>query len=180
MIVSQWSQLQGPHQKSSHSFGVIDIFQLGHPKLAFLVLLGNAFKTIVPLLIAKSQGVGSGNLAWLIVAITLGHMFPIFFHFRGGQGIATTLSGLLIVSWPIGLLTITAWIIVFICFQYASLASLASILSMLFLTLCLGPIKTHTPIALLAGLLLTRHSQNWVRLWTGCESKIQIAKYFHS
>jgi glycerol-3-phosphate acyltransferase PlsY len=177
ILLSRWSGLPDPREQGSGNPGASNLLRLGHKRLALLVLLGDSLKAIIPLLIARSQGFSEGQLAWLMVAACLGHMFPIFFHLHGGKGVATALGGLLVVSWPIACLAISIWVVVFTVFRYAALASLAAVSGVLISTALFSPPTIHMPIALMAGILLARHSSNWVRLWKGTESKIQASDH---
>jgi acyl phosphate:glycerol-3-phosphate acyltransferase len=177
ILLSRWCGLPDPREKGSRNPGASNILRLGHKRLALLVLVGDGLKAIIPLLLAKSQGFGEEQLAWLAVAACLGHMFPIFFHLRGGKGIATALGGLLVVSWPVATIAISIWGVTFLICHYAALASLVAVSGVLISTALFCPPVTHMPIALMVGILLARHSSNWARLWKGTESKIQATDH---
>ncbi len=174
VLISRWSNLPDPRQQGSSNPGASNVLRLGHQKLALLVLISDSVKAIIPLSIAKAQGFGEAQLAWLVVAACLGHMFPIFFHLRGGEGIATALGGLLVVSWPIACLASSVWVGVFILGRYAALASLAAIITTLVSVALLSPLTLHMPIAFMGGILFARHSANWARIWKGTESKVHL------
>lgn len=177
VILSRWTGLSDPRNQGSGNPGASNILRLGHRKLAILVLIGDSLKAIIPLAMAKTQGFSDAQLAWLVVASCLGHMFPIYFHLRGGKGIATALGGLVMVSWPIALIAIGVWVGVFTLCRYASLASLAAIISTLISTILLSHPGIHIPITLLSGLLIARHMSNWTRLWKGTELPIRSSDH---
>jgi glycerol-3-phosphate acyltransferase PlsY len=177
ILISRWTGLPAPKEQSSLNPGAGNLVRLGHKRLALLVLLGDSMKAIIPLWIAKSLGFSEGQLAWLVFVACLGHMFPIFFHLRGGKGVATALGGLLVVSWPVAGIALGIWFSVFIVCRYAALASLAAISSVLFSAGLLCPTTTHMPIALIVGILLASHSSNWTRLWKGTEPRIHISDH---
>jgi glycerol-3-phosphate acyltransferase PlsY len=174
VLISRWTDLPDPRQEGSKNPGASNILRLGHQRLALLVLLGDSLKAIIPLSIAKSQGFNEAQLAWLVVVACLGHIFPVFFHLRGGKGVATALGGLLVVSWPIACIAAAVWVGTFILCRYASLASLIAITTTLISASLISSPTTHMPIAFMAGILLARHSNNWARLLKGTESKIHL------
>lgn len=173
VLFSRWMGFPDPRTQGSRNPGASNVLRLGHQKLAIFVLSGDSLKSIIPLSIAKAQGLNDSQLAWLVFVACMGHMFPLFFHLKGGKGIATAFGGLLVVTWPNALLGIGSWIGTFMLSGYASIASLLAIITVLISTALFSSVSLHTPIALLAGLLIARHSSNWSRLWKGTESSIK-------
>jgi glycerol-3-phosphate acyltransferase PlsY len=111
-------------------------------------------------------------LALIALAAFLGHLYPLFFRFQGGKGVATTLGCLLALSWPTGLLTLCTWLFVAFIFRYSSLAAmLSALLAPAYLFYFQG-FYSALIIALISALLLYRHRSNIVRLFQGDEGKI--------
>jgi glycerol-3-phosphate acyltransferase PlsY len=177
VLASHWAQLPDPRTQGSGNPGASNVFRLGHRKLAIFVLIGDSLKSIIPLTFAKAQGFSEAYLAWLLVAACVGHIFPIFFNLRGGKGIATALGGLLVLSWPTACVAIGTWLGVFLLCRYAALASLAAIMSSLAIVIWFGSPAIQTPITLLSGLLIARHSSNWTRLWKGTEPRVDSSDH---
>lgn len=169
VILSQFIGLPDPRLQGSSNPGVSNVLRSGQKKLALAVLIGDSFKAILPLLLAKNLGIEVSALSWLAAFACLGHMFPIFFQFQGGRGVATAWGGLLVVSWPIALLGALIWLTIFALSQYASLASIGAALGVLGVSLWLLPSGTHSAIGVMVLFLICRHYPNLRRLWRGIE-----------
>jgi acyl phosphate:glycerol-3-phosphate acyltransferase len=175
IILCRLKGLPDPRQQGSGNPGASNIFRLGHKRLAALVLLGDSLKAILPLFLAKwfIYQVNISALAWMGVAVCLGHFFPIFFKFQGGKGVATALGSLLIISWPLALLALLIWLLLFQLFHYAALASMGAALGTIVGAYCFLPLSTCYPISLLAILVILRHWANIIRLWRRAELRVE-------
>lgn len=112
----------------------------------------------------------------MALAAFLGHLFPVFFGFKGGKGVATAIGGILVVSWPLALATIATWLVVAMVFRYSSLAAItAAALAPVYGYWLLAP-GNYLPVLLMSILLLIRHQKNIKNLWTGKEGKIGAKK----
>ena len=186
VIVSKAFGLNDPRTYGSGNPGATNVLRSGSKKAAAVTLLLDALKGFVPVLLVKvfgpQFGLGEGTLALVAIAAFLGHLFPVFFQFKGGKGVATALGVLLGISGWLGLFVLLTWLAVAVISRYSSLSALiASIAAPVYYVLLDGSLWTAEKPLLLAiiamsALLLWRHAQNIGRLLKGQESKIGSKK----
>lgn len=175
VIVCKACSLPDPRLKGSKNPGATNVLRLAGKKYALLVLLVDFFKGLIPLIIAKLFGAGQITLGFTVLAAVLGHMYPIFFKFKGGKGVATALGALLGLNFILGTVVIATWLLVARFYSYSSLASLLSIgLSPLYSLLFLQNPETFIPLFILVILITYKHRSNITRLMDGEEPKINI------
>lgn len=164
--------LPDPRSQGSGNPGATNVLRMAGKKLAIVVLVADVLKGVIAVLFAKIIGIPADLLAWVALAAFLGHLFPIFFGFKGGKGVATAIGGIFVVSWPLGLALIITWLLVAVIFRYSSLASIvATVLAPLYSYWLVSP-GNYLPIILMCLLLLIRHHKNIHNLWLGKEDKI--------
>ncbi len=172
IITCKIMKLPDPRNEGSGNPGATNVLRLGGKKAAIITLVGDMLKGVLPVLAAKWYGLDTIGLSLVAFAAFLGHLYPIFFRFQGGKGVATAFGCLVALSWPVGLSLAMSWLIVAALFRYSSLAAL--------LTALLAPFYTwyftnliYTLTACIIGLLLIyRHRKNIRNLLAGKESKI--------
>ena len=182
VIVSRVMGLNDPRTYGSGNPGATNVLRSGSKAAAAVTLLLDALKGLVPVLLVKlfgeHFGLGDNTLALVALAAFLGHLYPVFFGFKGGKGVATALGVLLGISGWLGLATALTWLIIAVFFRYSSLAALvASIFAPVYYVLCSGIVwNAETPITVaivvMAMLLIWRHRENIQRLMAGKESKL--------
>lgn len=177
VIVCRLMGLPDPRQQGSHNPGATNVLRIGGKKAAFLTLLGDMLKGVIPVLLAKWLGLGPISLSVVAFAAFFGHLYPIFFGFIGGKGVATAIGCTLALSLPVGIAWLITWAAVALVWRYSSLASLLAAL--------LAPAYawwfTHEKAYVIALFFMTlflyyRHHENLCRLWKGTESKIGSKK----
>jgi glycerol-3-phosphate acyltransferase PlsY len=174
IIVCRLLSLPDPRGEGSGNPGATNVLRIGGKKAAAITLIGDMLKGLVPVLIAKFLGADITVQALVAVAAFLGHLYPVFFGFRGGKGVATALGVLLGLHWPVGLLTIATWLVIAKVFNISSLAALLSILVTPLYIWLLIPEKSLIYAMLFMGtLLFWRHRSNIRNLLDGSEGKIQ-------
>ena len=181
VIVSRVMGLNDPRTYGSGNPGATNVLRSGSKAAAAVTLLLDALKGLVPVLLVKvfgeRFGLGDSTVALVALAAFLGHLYPVFFNFKGGKGVATALGVLLGISGWLGLATALTWLIIAVFFRYSSLAALvASIFAPVYYVLCNGIVwNAETPITaaivVMAMLLIWRHRENIQRLIAGKESK---------
>ena len=172
IIVCKLAKLADPREQGSGNAGATNVLRYGGKKLAALVMLIDLLKGVIPVVIARFVSIHGCSLSLIAAVTVLGHIYPIFFRFQGGKGIATTLGAILALSWTVGLIVILTWLIVAIVFQFSSLASLVSIILLpLYLLLWSNP-QYILPMFLLTLIVIYRHRTNIQRLLKGEEPKI--------
>jgi glycerol-3-phosphate acyltransferase PlsY len=177
VVVSKVMGLADPRTFGSKNPGATNVLRTGNKAAALATLLGDALKGTVAVLLAyyfqDSLGFSQGDVAMIGVAAFIGHLFPIFFGFEGGKGVATALGVLFALNWILGLATAVTWVVIAYFFRYSSLASLVASAFAVFYNLFLfGPDAQAAAILVMAGLLFYRHKQNIANLMAGKESKI--------
>ena len=182
VIVSRVMGLNDPRTYGSGNPGATNVLRSGSKAAAAVTLLLDAVKGWLPVVLVKWFGVdfglGDNTVALVALAAFLGHLYPVFFGFQGGKGVATALGVLLGISGWLGLATALTWLIVAVFFRYSSLAALiASIFAPVYYVLCSGIVwNAETPITaaivVMAMLLIWRHRENIQRLMAGKESKL--------
>lgn len=186
VIVSRGFGLSDPRTYGSGNPGATNVLRSGSKKAAAVTLLLDALKGFVPVLLVKvfgpQFGLEEGTLALVAIAAFLGHLFPVFFQFKGGKGVATALGVLLGIGGWLGLFVLLTWLAVAVISRYSSLSALiASIAAPVYYVLLDGSLwSAEKPLTLaiiaMSALLLWRHAQNIGRLLKGQESKIGSKK----
>jgi glycerol-3-phosphate acyltransferase PlsY len=177
VIVSRVMGLADPRSYGSGNPGATNVLRSGNRWAAILTLAFDVLKGYVPVLLAlvfaPRFGFGEGTVALVGLAAFLGHLWPVFFGFRGGKGVATAAGVLLALNPWLGAATLITWLVIAAFFRYSSLASIAAALfAPLYQVLFWGAGPTALAIGAMSLLLLWRHAGNFERLIAGKESKI--------
>jgi glycerol-3-phosphate acyltransferase PlsY len=177
VILSRVFGLADPRSYGSRNPGATNVLRSGHRAAAILTLVFDALKGYLPvllaLLFAQRFGLGETTVAFVGLAAFLGHLWPVFFRFEGGKGVATAAGVLLGFNPVLGALTLLTWVIIAAFFRYSSLASIVSAVFAPFYQLLIweaSPIALA--IAVMSLLLIWRHSGNIRKLLAGTESKL--------
>ena len=177
IIVCKLMGLPDPRTEGSRNPGATNVARLGGKKAAALTLAGDMLKGLVPVLIARALHADPGILAATALAAFLGHLYPVFFGFQGGKGVATALGVIYGLHWPVGLLTTGIWLVMALVFRYSSLAALTAILlTPLGFIWLLPEMPIVIAMVVLAVLLFWRHRSNIANLMSGEEGKISFGK----
>ena len=186
VIVSRSMGLNDPRTYGSKNPGATNVLRSGSKAAAIVTLLLDAFKGWLPVVLVKwfgaDYGLGDGTVAMVGLAAFLGHLFPVFFRFAGGKGVATALGVLVGISWMLGLATGGTWLIIAYFFRYSSLASLVAALFApvyyVFGGSVVWPLDRSIVVStvIMSGLLIWRHAENISRLIKGTESKLGSKK----
>ena len=173
IIVCKIIGLPDPRTQGSRNPGATNVLRIGGKKAAMITLLGDMLKGFIPVLAAQWYGLDSTGLALVTFAAFIGHLFPIFFRFEGGKGVATALGCLLALSWPTGLAWIGTWLLMAVLFRYSSLAALtASLLTPAYIWYFTHNWPFTITLTIMSIILIVRHRSNIQKLWRGEESKI--------
>ncbi len=177
VVMSRAFGLSDPRTYGSKNPGATNVLRSGSKKAAIATLVGDAAKGWLAVWLAvkfgPQYGLDDGGIALVAIAVFLGHLWPVFFKFVGGKGVATALGVLLGINVWLGLATLATWLIVAYAFRYSSLAALiASIFAPFYYGLLFGADEILFAVAAMSALLLWRHSSNIGNLMAGKESKI--------
>ena len=181
VIVSKFYGLDDPRSYGSGNPGATNVLRSGRKKAAALTLLGDALKGLVAVLLARwlqsHFGLADEVVAAVAIAVLAGHMWPLFFGFKGGKGVATALGVLLALSWPVALICAAVWLVMAFGLKISSLAALtATVISPLAAMFLVQQPSWQAAIAVIAALVLLRHRSNIQNLLSGKESKIGSGK----
>lgn len=127
IIVCRTFGLPDPREEGSKNPGATNVLRLGGKQYGIMVMVFDALKGILPVILAKLLSAEPVTVAFTALAAVVGHMYPVFFHFRGGKGVATTIGALLAFHFVIGVMVAATWLLVANFWRYSSLASIASI-----------------------------------------------------
>ena len=177
VLDSRLMGLDDPRAYGSGNPGATNVLRSGNKKAAILTLLMDALKGFVPvwLVVAFGEpyGLGEGSAALVGLAAFLGHLWPVFFGFKGGKGVATGAGLLLGLNPLLGVATLLSWVMVAYFTRYSSLAAIvAAVFAPFYQWLIWGFGPTTMVCAVLAALLVWRHSGNIRKLVDGTESRI--------
>lgn len=174
VITSRLSNKPDPRTQGSGNPGFTNMLRTSSKWLALFVLVGDAIKGALPVLLAYHFNVDSSLLSLIALLAVIGHMYPIYFSFRGGKGVATTLGAIIALSWPVGLALLITWVTVALLFRYSSLASLSSIVLLPVYIVLFANREFILPMLLLTVLVIFRHRLNIKRLLKGDETKLSL------
>jgi glycerol-3-phosphate acyltransferase PlsY len=173
IILCRLAGLPDPREKGSGNPGATNVLRYGGKKLAALVLAGDALKGLLPVLLAQALGAGTWIIGATALAAFLGHLYPVFFGFRGGKGVATAFGAFFGLSWPMGLAICITWLVMALLFRYSSLAALtATALSPIYLWFFTHSLPLLLACVFIVVLLFWRHRSNIRNLVNGEERKI--------
>ncbi len=172
VLVCRLNGLPDPRTQGSKNPGATNVLRLGGGFCAAQVLLVDVLKGTIPVYGSYFLQVEPVWLGVIAIAACLGHIYPIFFGFKGGKGVATAFGAVAPISPGFALLLIITWGLTFLVFRYSSVAAIV--------TAVLAPIYTHwldnrftIPMVMLCTLIIVRHRANIVRLWQGEEGKLK-------
>jgi glycerol-3-phosphate acyltransferase PlsY len=174
IIVCKLMGLPDPRLQGSKNPGATNVLRYGGKKAAAITLLGDALKGFLPVLAAKLLGQGHGNLEIIAMAAFFGHLYPVFFQFKGGKGVATALGVFLAMSLPVALSMLVTWLVMAFVFNISSLAALtAACLAPVFVWFWEPNMAFIMMSIVLSGVLIWRHRSNIKNLIKGLEGKIK-------
>ncbi|HEX8594071.1 MAG TPA: glycerol-3-phosphate 1-O-acyltransferase PlsY [Pseudomonas sp.] len=168
ILLSRLTGSPDPRASGSGNAGATNMLRLAGRKLAILTLAGDLCKGLIPVLIASLWGMNPQDQAWIGLCAVLGHLFPLYFRFRGGKGVATAAGMLLGLYPPAAALAICAWALVFYMTRTSSLAALIATPLILPLLAWKEPMAL-LPMSVLTILIVWRHRGNLRDLFAGRE-----------
>lgn len=176
VLVSALFRLDDPRKVGSGNPGATNVLRSGNKFAAALTLLGDVLKGVVPVLLAQAAGVSYGVLACVAIGAFMGHLYPIFFGFKGGKGVATAIGVFVALSWKLFLTFGLVWLATAAISRYSSLAALVA--SAVTGLAAFAIFNTQPELPLIGGVFwivaftFKRHRENIDRLKAGKEPKI--------
>ena len=185
VVVSKCMNLPDPHSYGSGNPGATNVLRTGNKLAAALTFFGDALKGYFAVMLARillgdqslTSTLGSWVLCGVVIAVFLGHLFPIFHGFKGGKGVATACGILFGVNAILGIATLSTWIIVAVFLRYSSLAALAAaVFGPIYFVFLFGFQPMGIALLIVCMLLIWRHRSNIQNLLNGTESRIGSKK----
>lgn len=171
VLISRLFRLPDPRKNGSGNPGATNVLRIGGRFPAVLVLLSDILKGTIPVYSAYFMGIPPVALGLIAIAACLGHIYPLYFQFKGGKGVATAFGAMLPIGPSLAGLLIASWAVVVFIWGYSSLGALVSVMLAPVFTWFIKPQYT-LPVAMLSILIIFRHRDNIKRLWAGEESKV--------
>ena len=177
VITSKLFGIADPRTYGSKNPGATNVLRSGNKSAAIVTLIGDGAKGWLAVWLAiryqQQLQVGDATIALVAIAVFLGHLWPVFFRFVGGKGVATALGVLLGLDPWLGLATLATWLVIAFAFRYSSLAALvAALFAPFYYGLLFGVEPQLLAVFVMSGLLIFRHSKNIGNLMAGKESRI--------
>lgn len=185
VVVSKCMRLPDPHSYGSGNPGATNVLRTGNKTAAVLTLIGDALKGFFAVMLARlvlgehslTSTLDSWVLCGVVLAVFLGHLFPVFHGFKGGKGVATACGILFGINWILGLATLSTWIIVATFMRYSSLAALAAaVFGPIYFVFLFGLQPMGLALLVICVLLIWRHRSNIQNLLNGTETRIGSKK----
>ena len=185
VVVSKCMRLPDPYSYGSGNPGATNVLRTGNKLAAVLTLIGDALKGYIAVMLARlilgdsslTSTMGSWILCGVVIAVFVGHLFPIFHGFKGGKGVATACGILFGINWILGVATLSTWIIVAMFMRYSSLAALAAaVFGPIYFVFLFGLQPIGLALLVVCLLLIWRHRGNIQNLMNGTESRIGSKK----
>ena len=173
ILVCRAMGLPDPRGEGSGNPGATNVLRMAGKGPAALTLAGDVLKGVAPVLLASGLSRSPTVVALAALAAFLGHLYPLYFRFRGGKGMATALGAIAALAWPVAGVMCAIWLVVAAATRYSSLAAMTAAAAAPIAALWLAPHPANPGVlAVVATLLLWRHRANIRRLVRGTESRI--------
>ena len=162
--------LPDPRTEGSENPGATNVHKIGGKKAAVITLFGDLLKGLIPVLIGRFFGADELTLSLIALAAFIGHLYPVFFGFKGGKGVATAFGVILGISLPVAVAMLIVWLSVYYLFKISSLGALSTALvTPLFFYYIDGSVIYTVMSGLLSAMLILRHKSNIEKLINGME-----------
>ncbi|WP_420934991.1 glycerol-3-phosphate 1-O-acyltransferase PlsY [Alteromonas sp. A081] len=171
VLISRIFHLPDPRTAGSKNPGATNVYRLGGRVPALLVLVMDILKGTIPVYGSYFLNIEPVLLGLIAIAACLGHIFPLYFGFKGGKAVATAFGAMLPIGLDLAGLLIVSWVLVVFITGYSSLGALVAVSLAPLFTWLVKPLYT-IPVAMLSILIIIRHKDNIVRLFSGSESKV--------
>jgi len=165
--------IEDPRNTGSNNPGATNVLRHGGKKAAIITLIGDALKGLIPVLVAIQLQATPLTVALVGLFALLGHIFPIYYQFKGGKGVATYYGVILGISWQVGLTALVIWLVIAKLLKISSLSALISIfMTPIMLWFFTQSIELSSVMAIMSALVFWRHKKNIQSLLQGSEAKI--------
>ena len=176
IILSRSFKLKDPRTSGSHNPGTTNMLRLNGPLYAALTLSGDLLKGILLLLLAQSLSLNLEALCLIAFSVFIGHLFPIYYAFKGGKGVAVALSILCVLSPVLAIIGLCTWLMIAGLTRYSSLAAIITAPCITFISVFFNSAEITWLLCSISTLLLFKHRTNIHQLRLGTEPKIKLRK----
>lgn len=175
ILICKACSLPDPRTEGSKNPGATNVLRMAGKQHAALVMAADVLKGTIPVLIAKALGADPTTVGFTALAAVIGHVYPVFFEFKGGKGVATAIGALLGLEFIVGVMVVATWLLVAKFSRYSSLASITAIgLAPIYTLMILQRLDVFPPIFIMTLLILYKHRNNITRLIDKNEPKIKL------
>ncbi|MBS0358143.1 MAG: glycerol-3-phosphate 1-O-acyltransferase PlsY [Proteobacteria bacterium] len=174
IIICKFYQLPDPRSVGSGNPGTTNVMRMGNSKAAALVLVGDALKGFIAIMLARFFNVDAFSLSFVALFTVIGHMYPVYFGFKGGRGVATAFGALLGLSFFVAIFSLVIWQVVFFFTRYSSLAAIFAAAAMPMLAVLFDDARYFVGLVLMTAIILFKHRDNIYRLLDGTEPKTEL------
>ena len=173
IITCKLMGIEDPRNTGSNNPGATNVLRHGGKKAAIITLIGDALKGLIPVLVAIELQATPLIIALVALFALLGHIFPLYYGFKGGKGVATYYGVILAIHWQVGLIALVIWLVIAKLLKISSLSALISIfITPFMLWLFTQSVELTTAVAIMSVLVFWRHKTNIQSLLQGSEAKI--------
>lgn len=175
IITSRFFNLPDPRTMGSKNPGATNVMRTGNKKAAIFTLVGDLLKATFVLLIASNLGFDGYSIIFVSLAVLIGHIFPIYYNFRGGKGVATAVGILITLNFKLALIVVCIWIFVFLIFRYSSLAAIVASISapLIGIFILNDQSLNNFTYVMVTSIILMTHQKNIKNLISGNELKFK-------
>ena len=175
IITSRFFNLPDPRTMGSKNPGATNVMRTGNKKAAIFTLIGDLLKATFVLLIASNLGFDGYSIVLVSLAVLIGHIFPIYYKFRGGKGVATAVGILITLNFKLALIVVCIWIFVFLIFRYSSLAAIVASISapLIGIFILNDQSLNNFTYVMVTSIILMTHQKNIKNLISGKELKFK-------
>jgi len=175
IITSRFFNLPDPRTMGSKNPGATNVMRTGNKKAAIITLVGDLLKATFVLLIASNLGFDGYSIIFVSLAVLIGHIFPIYYKFRGGKGVATAVGILITLNFKLALIVVCIWIFVFLIWRYSSLAAIVASISapLIGIFILNDQSLNNFTYVMVTSIILMTHQKNIKNLISGKELKFK-------
>ena len=174
IIISYFFKLSDPRTTGSRNPGATNVMRTGNKVAALLTLLGDMLKATIVITVANYMNLSEIHLAVISIAVLLGHIFPVYYKFRGGKGVATALGILLGINWMLALAVFFVWLFVFTIWRFSSLAAIVATFTAPIISYYLGFSSEILWLnIIISTIVIYRHKANITNLLNGKEHRFK-------
>ena len=174
IIISYFFKLSDPRTTGSRNPGATNVMRTGNKVAALLTLLGDMLKATIVITVANYMNLSEIHLVVISIAVLLGHIFPVYYKFRGGKGVATALGILLGINWMLALAVFFVWLFVFTIWRFSSLAAIVATFTAPIISYYLGFSSEILWLnIIISTIVIYRHKANITNLLNGKEHRFK-------